>query len=120
MICLIDKERLNAFLPLIPSPLYPLMKRETVFLVGAVEHGVAVGAAVFELGENQADLLSIAVAPQCRRRGVGSAMLRRCVTLLQSTSVRAFTAMAPEGEKELDAFFFLTVLVSACGARFMY
>lgn len=45
MICLIDKERLNAFLPLIPSPLYPLMKRETVFLVGAVEHGVAVGAA---------------------------------------------------------------------------
>ena len=105
MICLIDKERLNAFLPLIPSPLYPLMKRETVFLVGAVEHGVAVGAAVFELGENQADLLSIAVAPQCRRRSVGSAMLRRCVTLLQSTSVRAFTAMAPEGEKELDAFF---------------
>lgn len=105
MIALVERGRYGAFLPLVPANLHPDLERESVFLVGAVEDGTAVGAAVIEVGEIQMDLLSIAVAPQRRRQGIGSALLRRCVTLTQGLPVRSFSVASPKENQELESFF---------------
>ena len=106
MIYLVDiKEQGALFAPLMPASVAERLGEKGIFLVGAVEDKKAVGAAVMELLEKQAELCSIVVSPKYRRRGIGRALMERCVTLLQSTTVQSFYASLGGNQGELAAFF---------------
>ena len=106
MIYLVDKKRQGEFfLPLLPDALIPRLTEELVFLVGCVENETPIGAALLEVQGEQVQLLSIAVDPPQRRRGVGTAIMERCVALLQATCTQTFYAVLPAELPELAAFF---------------
>ena len=106
MIYLVEKkEQGDLFAPLMSHSVAERLKEEQVFLVGAVEEHQAVGAAVMELQKGRVQLLSVAVAPKWRRRGIGRALMERCVTLIQSTSAQSFYAVLGGDVGELGAFF---------------
>lgn len=106
MIYLVDKKQQGEyFFPLLPDALIPRLTEELVFLVGCVENDTPIGAALLEVQGEQVQLLSIAVDPPQRRRGVGAAIMERCVTLLQATCTQTFYAVLPANMPELSAFF---------------
>lgn len=106
MIYLVEKKvQGELFAPLMPASVAERLKDDRVFLVGAVEEQQAVGAAVLELQKDRVQLLSVAVAPKWRRRGIGRALMERCVTLVQATCAQSFYAVLGADVGELGAFF---------------
>lgn len=104
VVCLIrSSDQRRAFAGLILPDVLPRLEEPTVFLVGAVEGRQPVGAAVLELEPGRAQLLSIAVAEDRRRQGVGSALLRQCVRVLRRTSVQCLYAVLTAGFQAAEA-----------------
>lgn len=98
VVCLIrSSDQRKAFAGLILPDVLPKLEEPTVFLVGAVEGRQPVGAAVLELELGRAQLLSIAVAEDRRRQGIGTALLRQCVRVLRRTSVQCLYAVLTAG-----------------------
>ena len=102
-VCLIrDPDQGKAFSGLILPDVFPRLEEPPVFLVGAVEGRRPVGAAVLELEPGRAQLLSISVAEDCRRRGIGTALLRQCVRVLRRTSVQTLYGVLAEEEEAAE------------------
>lgn len=98
-------EQRAAFRGLILPAVFDRLEEDPVFLIGAVENGAPVGAAVMELEPARARLLSIAVAEDRRRQGVGTALLRQCVRALRRTTIQSFYAiLTPEEQSAADLF----------------
>lgn len=98
-------EQCAAFRGLILPEVFDRLREAPVFLIGAVEGNHPVGAAVMELEPARARLLSIAVAEDRRRQGVGLALLRQCVRVLRRTTIQSFYAiLTPEEQSAADLF----------------
>lgn len=97
-----DPDQRAAFSGLILPEIQSRLGDPTVFLVGAVEGQQPVGAAVLELESGRAQLLSIAVAEDKRRRGIGLTLLRHCVRTLRRTSIQTLYAVLTAGEEAAE------------------
>lgn len=62
-------DQMAAFKNLILPDIVPRLTEEAIFLVGAAEGNMPAGAAVMELQQGRAELVSIAVAKGRRRQG---------------------------------------------------
>ena len=100
-----DSSQREAFSGLVLPDVLPRLEDRAVLLIGAVEGNLPVGAAVMELEASRAQLLSIAVAADHKRKGIGSALLRQCVRMLRRTSVQSLYAILTEEETEITALF---------------
>lgn len=98
-------EQQAAFQGLILPEAFDRLSEDPVFLIGAVEGNRPVGAAVMELEPASARLLSIAVAADRRRQGVGAALLRQCVRVLRRTTIQSLHAILAPEETEPAALF---------------
>lgn len=95
----------EAFAGLVMPDVLDRLEDPEVFLIGAVDGNTPVGAAVLEVWQGRAQLLSIAVAEDHRRKGVGSALIRHCVRMLRRTSVSALYAVLMPEETRTAALF---------------
>lgn len=98
-------EQQAAFRGLILPEAFDRLSEDPVFLIGAVEGDVPVGAAVMELEPASARLLSIAVVPDRRRQGMGTALLRQCVRALRRTTIQSLYAILTPETPETAALF---------------
>jgi transitional endoplasmic reticulum ATPase len=72
--------------------------------VVAVAHGRIIGSAVSRVEGDRAWLLRLALAPDWRRRGLGSALLGALEHRLVASGVRRLSAILPEAETGTQAF----------------
>lgn len=72
--------------------------------VVAVAHGQVIGSAVSRVDGDRAWLLRLALAPDWRRKGLGSALLGALEQRLVSSGVRRLSAILPEAETGSQAF----------------
>lgn len=100
-----EPEQQAAFRSLILPEAFDRLSEDPVFLIGAVEGNCPVGAAVMELEPVRAQLLSIAVVPERRRQGVGTALLRQCVRVLRRTTLQSLYAILTPEEQPAAALF---------------
>ncbi len=100
-----SREQQEAFHGLILPEILDRLEEDAVFLIGAVEDALPVGAAVLELEASRAQLLSIAVTEDRRRQGIGSALLRQCVRVLRRTSIQSVYAILTRDDAEAAALF---------------
>ena len=107
----IGKENYEAFRHILPFVEFP--GGENRYLcIGAIEEGKAAGAAALSIGEYEALLESIYVLPDCRRKGIGRAMLTELLEGLKQTELPSLSLeFAPsDGMKEfLEAMGFFVV-----------
>lgn len=96
-----QKDFSNLIMPVVR----PRLKEETVISLGAVDGKRPVGAVVMEIGLESARLLSIAVAQDCRRQGIASALLRQCVRLLRRTSIQTLSGVIAPEYRQAAALF---------------
>lgn len=68
------------------------LKANNIIKLGAIEDGVACGAAVFEVGAHNGELISIFVAPEYRRRGIASKLISTFASLAHGTELGSLTA----------------------------
>lgn len=87
------------FRGLILPEVYPEMEKDEVFLVGAEEEDEPVGAALWRLEENMASLLSIGVAKEHQRKGIGTALLNCSMRLLRQMNCPGIYALTQPGEE---------------------
>ena len=100
-----ETNQTEAFAGLVMPDVLDRLKEQNIFLIGAVDENTPVGAAVLEITQGQAQLLSIAVAEGHRRKGIGSALIRHCVRMLRRTSVSALYAVMMPEETQAAALF---------------
>lgn len=100
-----DPAQKAAFSGLILPGVLPRLEEPAVFLIGAVEGALPVGAAVMELEVNQAQIISIAVAEDRRRQGIGMALLRQCIRMLHRTTIQSLYAILGPEEADAAALF---------------
>lgn len=97
-VLLLDKENYGSYFEkLIYADVYEQLGKEEVFLIGALEDGEMVGAAVWELETGRARLLSIVVAEEKRRTGIGMALLSQSMKVLRQLHIDGvYTMTLPE------------------------
>ena len=79
---------------------------QNILRLGAIEDGVACGAAAFEINDVSAELLTLFVAPDYRRRGIGRALLDAFTSLTVNTDVASLAvSFMPEEKDGLTDFF---------------
>lgn len=93
----------KAFEGFVLPDVLPRLAESNVYLLGAVDGNLPVGAAVLELESGRAQLLSIAVAEEHRRRGVATALLRWCVRLVRRAAAASLYAILLPEEREAAA-----------------
>lgn len=98
-------DQMAAFKNLILPDIVPRLTEEAIFLVGAAEENMPAGAAVMELQQGRAELVSIAVAKGRRRQGIAGALLRQCVRMLRRTSIQVLYATLPYANEEAELLF---------------
>lgn len=115
-------DQMTAFENLILPDIIPKLTEEAVFLVGAVEGNMPVGAAVMELQQGRAELVSIAVAKDRRRQGIAGALLRQCVRMLRLTSIQVLYAALPSTNEETGLLFsdFGMTPSDDCGSSYQF
>ena len=115
-------DQMTAFENLILPDVVPRLTEEAIFLVGAVEGNMPVGAAVMELQQGRAELVSIAVAKNRRRQGIAGALLRQCVRMLRRTSIQVLYAALPSANEETGLLFsdFGMEPSDDCGADYQF
>lgn len=75
-----------------------------VFLIARLQARVA-GYAITCIERNHAELFSIAVFPDARRRGVGEALIRHTLRVLRRRRLKTFGLMVRTGNKEAIRFY---------------
>lgn len=115
-------DQMKAFENLVLPDIVPGLAEDGIFLVGAVEGNVPVGAAVMELQQGRAELVSIAVAKNRRRQGIAGALLRQCVRMLRRTSIQVLYATLPSANEETGLLFsdFGMEPSDDCGAGYQF
>lgn len=99
-VLLLDKEIYGEYFEglILPEEREKLEKEES-FLIGAIEDGNPVGAALWELETNKVRLLSIAVESNHRRMGIGTELLRYSMKVLHQLDCHGVYAITlPEEE----------------------
>lgn len=77
-----------------------------ILRLGVIDGGAACGAAAFELSGTTAQLTSIFVVPDSRRRGAGRALLEAFFSLARGTDVSSLSVTyLPEPQDSLTGFF---------------
>jgi [ribosomal protein S18]-alanine N-acetyltransferase len=66
-------------------------------LLKAQEAGALLGLAIVQIAADEAEILSIAVAKEARRRGLGSAMMAACIESCETRSVSTIFLEVAEG-----------------------
>lgn len=100
-VLLLKKERYGTvFQGLILPEAYERLPEEEVFLIGATEDDVPVGAAVWKLESDIAQLLSIAVIEDHRRQGIGTAMLQKSISSLRQ--LNCMGAYVTTGDEDIQ------------------
>lgn len=99
-VLLLDKEKYGEYFEgLILPEEREKMKEEENFLIGAIEDGIPVGAALWKLEMNRVRLLSIAVEGQRQRLGIATAILRYSMRVLHQLNCDGVYALVlPEEE----------------------
>lgn len=101
---LLNKEQYSQdFKGLILPEVYERLREEDVFLVGAIEGDVPVGAAVWKLESEIAQLLSIAVAQDHCRQGIGTEMLQKSIATLRQLSCMGAYVTTGKEDIQLNA-----------------
>lgn len=97
-VLLLDKEIYGEYFEgfILPEAREKLEKEDT-FLIGAIEEGEPVGAAVWQLETVSARLMSIAVTEEKRRNGIGTALLSHSMKVLRQLNINGvYTMTLPE------------------------
>lgn len=115
-----DPRQMTAFSGLILPDVVSRLEEPCIVLVGAIEGNVPVGAAVMEIEPGRAALLSIGVAEDRRRLGIGSALLRQCVRVLRRTSIQSLYAVLPSDVIEAEALFLSFGLTTSASSGVYY
>ena len=98
---ILDRGNLKFFLPFLSSALRSGAEQGRFLVAGAVEDGLAVGAAAFSKAGSEARLESIAVSPEYQRYGIASGLLRYLRSVLPALGCFALNAsLAPGQAKE--------------------
>lgn len=115
-------DQMAAFENLILPDIVPRLTEEAIFLMGAVEGNMPVGAAVMELQQGRAELMSIAVAKDRRRQGIAGALLRQCVRMLRRTSIQVLYATLPSANEAAGLLFsdFGMAPSDDCGSSYQF
>ena len=75
------------------------LEKEETFLVGAIENGISLGVALWELETTSARLLSIVVESEHRRKGIATALLRYSMKVLHQLNCDGVYAIILPEEK---------------------
>lgn len=101
-VLLLDKNSYGEYFKglILPEEQEKLEKEET-FLIGAMEDGIPVGAALWEIEMSSVRLLSIAVEKTHRRMGIATAILRYSMKVLHQLDCYGVYALVLPEEKEV-------------------
>jgi GNAT superfamily N-acetyltransferase len=62
----------------------------------ATDKGIPVGMALFKPGEDSLELVKIAVKHECRRQGIGRALIHNCLQYAKDTNLQTVSMVVPE------------------------
>lgn len=100
----IGEKNAAAFAPLLAET--AALPGRDILRLGAIDGGAACAAAAFRVSERTAELLSLYVAPDYRRRGAARTLLETFASLADGTPLTSLTACFPRDDKNgLEAFF---------------
>ena len=100
---LLEKEVYQTcFEGLILPEVYEQLGREEVFFIGAIDGADPVGAVVWELEPEMGRLLSVAVAKDYQRQGVGTALLQKSMMVLRQLNCSGVYGVTLPGEEAVS------------------